>query len=336
MEHKNESERHSVKPKKKIVIALGGNAIIENGKSGSFEEQFFNIRKTAGRIVAMAMKADDFEIVALTHGNGPQVGNIALQQDIASTKIPRQPLHALIAMTQGQLGYMMQQALQNEFMKAGVRRPVVSIVTQTIVDKNDPEFFKETPSKPIGPFYTPDEARQIAEHNQYIIVKVKPSGERIWRRVVPSPTPIRIVESGIITKLVEEGCFVIASGGGGIPVTQDDGGYVGVDGVIDKDLVAGLLATSIGASILLILTDIDKVKLNFGKPNEAAVSQLSLEEAKQHLAAGQFPEGSMGPKISSSIGFLESGGEAAIITSIDNAVAALHGEAGTRIVNTST
>jgi len=334
MERNSEPAGHSTKTKKKVVIALGGNAIIENGQSGSFEEQLCNIRRTATRIASMTTKASDFEIVILTHGNGPQVGNIALQQDTASAKVPRQPLHALIAMTQGQLGYLMQQALQNEFMKVGLKRPVVSIVTQVVVDKGDPEFFKETPSKPIGPFYTPEEARRMAENSQYIITKVKPSGRRVWRRVVPSPTPLRIVESRVITKLVEDGCLVIASGGGGIPVTLDGGGYIGVDGVIDKDLVAGLLGKSIGASILLILTDIDKVKLNFGKPNEVAISELSLEEAKRYLMDGQFLEGSMGPKIKSSIGFLETGGEVAIIASIDNANAALHGEAGTRIVST--
>ena len=335
MKHKNEFERHSIKAKKSVVVALGGNAIIENGQTGSFEEQFCNIRRTAKRIASMAMNANGFEIVALTHGNGPQVGNMALQQDIASSIVPRQPLHALIAMTQGQLGYMLQQALQNEFMKRGIKRPVVSVVTQTIVNKNDPEFFKQTPSKPIGPFYTPEEAKKIAEHNQYALAKVKRSGERIWRRVVPSPAPLRIVESGVITKLVEQGCLLIASVGGGVPVTLDEGGYIGVDGVIDKDLVAGLLGKSVGASVLLFLTDIDKVKLNFGKPNETSISELSLDEARRHLMDGQFLGGSMGPKIRSSIEFLESGGEIAIITSINDAVGALHGKAGTRIIKSN-
>ena len=322
--------------KKKVVIVIGGNAIIENGQSGSFEEQFKNITRTASKIVSVIRNAADFEIAALTHGNGPQVGVISLQQDMAATKLPRQPMHALIAMTQGQLGYMLQQALQNELMKAGISKPVVSLVTQTLVNKDDPEFSGDTPpSKPIGPFYTLEEAKELAEQSEYVIAKVKPYGERIWRRVVPSPTPREIVESDIVMKLVDSGCMVIASGGGGVPVIRNGHGYCGVDGVVDKDLVAGILGRSIGASVLLILTDIDRVKLNFGKSNEIDISQMSLDEAKQHYKDGQFLDGSMGPKIRSSIEFLESGGELAIITSIGNAAEALYGRAGTRIVKST-
>ena len=335
MQHDQKNQTKSANVKKKVVIAIGGNAIVENGQLGSFEEQSRNIMRTASKIVAIATSAEDFEIVALTHGNGPQVGVISLQQDISASRLPRQPMHALIAMTQGQLGYMLQQALQNEFMKAGITKQVVSIVTQTLVDRDDPEFSKDTPSKPIGPLYTQEEAKELSENNQYVISKVKPIGERIWRRVVPSPMPLEIIESDVIMKLADFGCMVIASGGGGIPVIRKGHGYFGVDGVVDKDLVAGLLGKSIGASVLLILTDIEKVKLNYGKPNETAISQMTVQEAIQHYTEGQFFDGSMGPKIRSSIEFLESGGELAIITSIENAIDALYGRAGTRIVNST-
>lgn len=320
------------KYKKKMVIAIGGNAILESGQSGSFEEQLRNITITARKIASIVRGANDFEIAALTHGNGPQVGIIALQQDLTAPKLPQQPMHVLVAMTQGQIGYMLQQALQNEFMKAGIRKPVVSIVTQTLVDQDDPEFSKKVPSKPIGTLHTQQEARDLTENKRYLVAKVKPYGERNWRRVVPSPMPQQIVESDVVLKLADFGCLVIASGGGGIPVIRNGHGYSGVDGVVDKDLVSGLLAKSIGASVLLILTDIDRVKLNFGKPNETAISEMSLQEAIQHFKDGQFLDGSMGPKIRSSIEFLESGGEMAIITSIGKAIHALNGKAGTRIV----
>ena len=329
---KSSSSTHSQNTAKKAVVAIGGNAILENGLPGTYEEQGRNIVKTARKIVSIMKNAHGFEIVALTHGNGPQVGYLDLQQDIASAIVPRQPMHVLIAMTQGQLGYMIQQALQNELMNAKIRKPVASIVTQTVVDKNDPEFSKNIPSKPIGPLYTQEEAKEIAERNQYIITKVKPVGDRIWRRVVPSPLPMRIVESDVVRRLVDQGYLVVASGGGGIPVIEVGTVFQGVDGVIDKDLVAGLLGRSVGASILLILTDIDRVKLNFGKPDETSLSEMSLEEAERHLKDGQFADGSMAPKIVSSIEFLKNGGESAIITSIDNAINALHGKAGTRIV----
>ncbi len=257
---------------------------------------------------------------------------MAVQQDATASKIPPQPMHSLIAMTQGQIGYMLQQAIQNELMARGINKMVISIITQTLVDRNDPEFSKDRPSKPIGPFYTFEEAQQLSRSNSYTIAKVKPTGDRVWRRVVPSPRPLKIIETDAVKKLINDGFLVIASGGGGIPVIQNSKGLEGVDGVVDKDLVAGLLGKSIGASILLILTDVDQVKLNFGRPNEIRLSQMTLKEAKRHMEEGQFLDGSMGPKIKSSIDFLEAGGESAIITSIDKAVDGLNGCAGTRIV----
>jgi carbamate kinase len=318
--------------KKRVVIAIGGNAILQAEQSGTFEEQFKNISLTANRIVSIIFGIHDFKIVALTHGNGPQVGNIAMQQDEANHGIPKQPMHILTAMTQGQIGYMLQQAIQNEIRRRlGKDIPVVSIVTQTVVDKNDAEFRKPLPSKPIGPLLTDEEAREFMKTNNYRLKQLKSNGKKIWRRVVPSPQPVKIVETDTLKKLVAAGCLVISSGGGGIPVIDTNGDLRGIDGVIDKDLVAGLLAKSVGASILIILTDIENVKLNYGKPNEISLSYMSLTEAKKFMEEGQFLDGSMGPKIRSSIDFLESGGEVAIITSVEKVTDALNGIAGTRI-----
>jgi carbamate kinase len=330
-------QRQETKPfereQKKVVIAIGGNAILRNEQTGTFEEQYKNISDTAKGIVSIILGEHSHTIVAIIHGNGPQVGNIAVQQDEAHHGIPGQPMHILNAMTQGQIGYMLQQAIQNEFKRLGKVIPVVSIITQTLVQKNDPAFTNGFRAKPIGPFYTEGEAKKLMETKNYTIKKVKPKGEKIWRRVVPSPQPINIVEIDALKKIVSTGCLVIAGGGGGIPVIQNnDGSLKGTDAVIDKDLIAGLLGKSVGGSILMILTDIEKVMINFGKPNETPISNMSLSEVKKHLDNGQFLDGSMEPKIRSSINFLESGGDMAIITSIDKAIDALNGTAGSRIV----
>jgi carbamate kinase len=328
--------RQFEKEQKKVVVAIGGNAILQSEQMGTFEEQYNNISNTAKCIVSIILGQRNHKIVAITHGNGPQVGNIAVQQDEPGHRIPAQPMHVLNAMTQGQIGYMLQQALQNEFERFGKEISVVSMVTQTLVDKNDPTFTNGFPFKPIGPFYTEGEAKKLVKTRNYKLTKVKPAGEKIWRRVVPSPQPIKIVEIDALKKIVSSGSLVIAGGGGGIPVIQNDTGDLeGIDAVIDKDLVTGLIAKSIGASILMILTDVEKVKLNFGRPSETSISTMTIENAKKQMDDGQFLDGSMGPKIKSSINFLESGGEMAIITSIENGIDALNGTAGTRIVKST-
>lgn len=324
-------KQESTEQKKRVVIAVGGNAILQGDQSGTFQEQVANISLTASRIVSIIFGKHDFDIVALTHGNGPQIGYIAMQQDAADHGIPKQPLHILNAMTQGQIGYMLQQEIQNKARQLGKEMSVVSIITQTLVDKNDPEFKKALPSKPIGPFLTDDEAREFVERNNYRLKQLKSNGGKIWRRVVPSPQPVKIVETETLKRLVSTGCLVIASGGGGIPVINANGDLRGIDCVIDKDLVAGLLAKSLSASVLIILTDIENVRLNNGKPDEISLTYLSLTDAKKFMGEGQFLEGSMGPKIKSSIDFIESGGEVAIITSAEKAIDALNGFAGTRI-----
>ena len=315
---------------KKVVIALGGNAILQKDQIGTHEEQQENIKKTAKSIASIVMGKHRYKVSAITHGNGPQVGNLLLQQEFAKN-MPNLPMHTVIAMTQGQIGYMLQQALQNEFLKFKKNKRVVSLITQTLVSKNDPKFGKTSASKPIGPFLTESEAKKLRDKTGCIIKKVKPTGEKTWRRVVASPKPLEIVELDILKEFIDDSCLPIVGGGGGIPVIKKGSSFEGIDCVVDKDHVAALLAKSIGASVLLILTDVDKVKLNYGKSNESDLDAITVKTAKKLLKEGQFLEGSMKPKIQAQIDFLESGGEMGIITSLDSALAALNGKAGTII-----
>lgn len=318
--------------KKKVVIAIGGNSILQQDQVGTYEEQQENIKKTAKFIASIVLGKHRYEISVITHGNGPQVGNLLLQQEFAKN-VPNLPMHTIVAMTQGQIGYMLQQALQNEFIKLKKNKKIVSLITQTVVTEKDSKLTKIPPTKPIGPFFTESEAKKLRNSTNHFYKKVKPTGGKTWRRVVPSPKPLEIVELDIVKKLVEDSCLLIAGGGGGIPVSKNSSGFEGVDCVVDKDHVASLLAKSIGASVLFLLTDIDKVKLNYGKPNESDLDTITVKTAKKLLKEGAFLEGSMKPKILASLDFLESGGDIAIITSFDHAVAALNGKAGTRIIS---
>jgi len=312
----------------RILVALGGNALKQAHEKGTFEEQLKNVRIACYRLVELVKKG--YELV-ITHGNGPQVGNLAIQQEMAEEIVPPQPLHVLGAMTQGQIGYMLQQTLTNILSSEGIKKDVIAVVTQVLVKKNDPAF--NNPTKPIGPFYTREEAEKLTLKKGYIIRKVKLSGERVYRRVVPSPDPIRIVEGDLIKNLVDMGFIVIASGGGGIPVILNKNGeYEGIDAVIDKDLAGEKLAEAVKADIFLILTDVEKVKLNFGKPYEEDIDFMTLEEAKKYFKEGHFLPGSMAPKILACIRFLEWGGKKAVITSLDKAVEALNGKTGTHII----
>ncbi|HIA10437.1 MAG TPA: carbamate kinase, partial [Candidatus Nitrosopelagicus sp.] len=227
----------------------------------------------------------------------------------------------------------LQQALQNEFKKLKKDKKIVSLITQTVVAKNDPKLVQPFPSKPIGPYFTELEAKKLGSNTNQIFKKVKPNGVKTWRRVVPSPKPLEIVELDILKELAEDSCLLIAAGGGGIPVIKNGSGFEGVNCVIDKDRSASLLAKSIKASVLLLLTDIDKVKLNYGKSDESDLDIITVKDAKKFLKEEQFLEGSMEPKIQASIDFLESGGDVVIITSFDHALAALNGKAGTRIIS---
>ncbi|UCE16662.1 MAG: carbamate kinase [Candidatus Bathyarchaeota archaeon] len=318
---------------KRILVALGGNAIKQADEKGSPEEQFRNCMITCKLLAEIVKSMEKNDGMIITHGNGPQIGNLMVQQEEARQIVPAQTMDIVGAMTQGQIGYMLQQALLNCLKDEGIETPVCVIVNQVQIDKNDPELLGKAASKPVGNFFTEEEAMAVKkEHPEYIFKKVKPVGEKAWRRTVPSPYPMANVEGAAIRKLVDAGFIVIASGGGGIPVIQDEHGrYKGVEAVVDKDLAGERLAEVCNANVFLILTDMEKVKLNFGKPNEQDVDKMTDTEAKKYLEEEHFILGSMEPKIKACIQFLESGGEKAIITSPDKTVEALEGKTGTLI-----
>ncbi len=308
-----------------VLIALGGNAIKQPHEKGTYEEQMANVETACQQIAGIARRGYG---IVVTHGNGPQVGNLAIQQEQGAHMVPPQPLFVLGSMTQGQIGFMIQQSLQNQLQGDG--RLVATVVTQVLVSLDDPDF--QDPSKPVGPYYDEETAKRLAEENGWLVKKVRPNGERPWRRVVPSPRPLGIVEAPVIKDLAKKGVIVIASGGGGIPVYRDGAGKLrGVDAVIDKDRAGAKLAQEVEADTLLILTDVEHAFLNFGTPKEEPLGSLGVEEAKQYLKEGHFKAGSMGPKVEASIGFVEAGGESAIITSLDKASEALEGKTGTHI-----
>ena len=305
----------------KAVVALGGNALTGKDRKADIDKQFEATQETANSIVKMIKNG--WHIV-ITHGNGPQVGALLLQQKLSMAEVPQMPLHVLVALTQGQIGYVVQQCLLNEFKRQGIKRDVVTVITQVLVDENDPAFKK--PTKPIGPIYGEEEAKKMMKY--YTMGKVEDG----WRILVPSPKPISIVEAEIIKKLAEKDIVVIAAGGGGIPVVRRGESLIGVDAVIDKDLASQKLANEIMADILLILTDVDFVFLNYGKENEEAIHEISADELEKYYKEGHFPSGSMGPKVEASINFVRNGGKRAIITSIGKAWEALEGKAGTQIL----
>lgn len=308
----------------KVLVALGGNAILRYDEKGTANEQFENIRETSSRLVHLIN--DGYKIV-ITHGNGPQVGDILIKNELASDVLPSMPLDICGAQSQGMIGYMLQQSMRNEMTKASIHVPVVSIVTQTIIDGNDEAF--QQPSKPIGPFYDIAEAEKLREEKGWTIIEDSGRG---YRRVVPSPKPKAIVEGDIIRLLYERGVIVIAVGGGGVPVVLEEGhGLKGVVAVVDKDLGAQVLANSIDADVLLLLTDVEKVSLNYGRADKIDLDKLSVHEAKRYLHDGHFHPGSMGPKIEAAIMFLQSGGRKAVISSLEKAREALEGTAGTTI-----
>jgi len=310
---------------KTAVVALGGNAITNPEKEDTIANQFANTRRSLDGIVELAKAG--YKLV-ITHGNGPQVGNAILRVELARGKAPILPLGICVADTEGGMGYMIEQSLQNRLKKERINRPVVTIITQVIVDKDDPQI--ANPTKFIGQFYSEEEAGRFARERNWV---VKKDSNRGWRRVVPSPLPISVVESGTIKTLVERGDIVIAAGGGGIPVYIDtDDNLEGLDAVIDKDRAAAVLAHEISSEILLILTSVDRVALNYGTDEEQPIDTMTVSDAEKHLKAGHFPPGSMGPKIEAALQFLKSGGKEIIITSLNNTAGALKGEAGTRIV----
>ncbi len=307
-----------------VVIALGGNALIMEGQRGTIAEQFENTRKSLDGIVYCLKQGYG---VVITHGNGPQVGNLLLMVEASRNQVPELPLGVCVADTEGAIGYMIQQSLTNRLRKEGLDRCVVTVLTQVIVDKHDTAF--SNPTKPIGPFFTREDAERFRKEKGWHIVE---DSHRGYRRVVASPDPLKVVEDRAVRGLLEAGDIVIAAGGGGIPVImKEDGDLEGVDVVVDKDLASSVLARDIKADCLMMITGVEHVFLNFKQPNERALKALTVKEAERYLKEGHFPPGSMGPKIQAAINFLNWGGDVAIIAAIDKVKEALEGITGTKI-----
>ena len=310
---------------KKLVIALGGNALQEAGKPATAQAQLEVVEKTSEYIADIVERG--YEVI-VAHGNGPQVGRIVIQNEVASASTPAMPFDVCGAMSQGMIGYHIQQGLSKVLRHRGINKNVVTIVTQVVVDKDDPKF--KAPSKPIGPFYTEEEAKAIAAEKGYTM---KEDSGRGWRRVVASPLPVEIVELDAVKTLNDAGFVVVTVGGGGIPVVRNEAGDLeGVAAVIDKDLASEKLARDMDADALVILTAVEKVSINFKKPDQKDLDRMSAAEAKQYIKEGHFAPGSMLPKIEAALNFVESKpGRIAIITSLDKAVDAIEGRAGTTI-----
>lgn len=308
---------------KKLVIALGGNALQEAGKPATAQAQLEVVEKTSEYIADIVERG--YEVI-VAHGNGPQVGRIVIQNEVASASTPAMPFDVCGAMSQGMIGYHIQQGLSKVLRHRGINKNVVTIVTQVVVDKDDPKF--KAPSKPIGPFYTEEEAKAIAAEKGYTM---KEDAGRGWRRVVASPLPVEIVELDAVKTLNDAGFVVVTVGGGGIPVVRNEAGDLeGVAAVIDKDLASEKLARDMDADALVILTAVEKVSINFKKPDQKDLDRMSAAEAKQYIKEGHFAPGSMLPKIEAALNFVESKpGRIAIITSLDKAVDAIEGRAGT-------
>lgn len=307
-----------------IVIALGGNALSPAGEEGTIEEQFRHTRESLDPVVELAR---DGWRIAIVHGNGPQVGNALVRNETARDLVPPLPLGVLVAATEGWIGYMVQQSLENALAKAGSERQVATIVTQTLVSRDDPAL--QNPTKPIGRVMDEVTARALAADGGWQITEVRGG----WRRVVASPHPLGIVECELIRTLVDAGHLVIAAGGGGTPVYRHpELGLEGQDAVVDKDRAAAVLAREIGAEVLLILTDVDAVYTGFGTPEERPLRRLTLREAGELLASGELGAGSMGPKVEAAAQFVREGGRRAVIARLDQGRAAVAGEAGTEIV----
>lgn len=307
--------------KQRIIIALGGNAILIDDASAEAQQK--TLEKTAESISQLV--EEDYELI-ISHGNGPQVGNLLLQQYAADSKEnPALPLNTLVAMTQGSIGYWLQSALQSVLVKRGINKGVATVLTQVLVDKDDPAFMN--PTKPIGPFLTKDETSSKISDEVFI-----EDAGRGWRKVVPSPIPVRIIESEVIQKLVQSNFITIAVGGGGIPVIEEDSMYKGVEAVIDKDLATAKLAETIQADTLLILTAVDYVYVNYNKPNQKKLEQVTVEEMEEYIKENQFAPGSMLPKVEAAMDFVNKRENAkAIITSLDNLKNAMTGHSGTTI-----
>jgi carbamate kinase len=309
---------------KLALIAIGGNSIIKSGQRGTIEEQFENIEETCRSIVQLVLRG--YRVI-ITHGNGPQVGAQLLRSELAAHQVYTHPLDVCVADTQGSMGYMIQNSLQRALDDNNRNDEVGSVVTQVVVDENDPAF--ENPTKPVGPFYTEDEAREKTERLGWQMVE---DASRGYRRVVASPKPLEIVEDRMIKAAVEDDIIVIAVGGGGVPVVRRNDRLYGIEAVIDKDRASSILAQALEADLFVISTDTEKVCLNFKKPGQRELDSVKIAEAKRYMEEGHFPPGNMGPKIEAVISYLEAGGKHAIITSPEQLGRAIDGETGTHFV----
>jgi carbamate kinase len=313
---------------KTLVIALGGNAITRPGEPGTILQQFEHTAETLEHLKPLFHS--DCRLV-ITHGNGPQIGNILIRVEEGERRVPRLPLDTCDADCQGGMGYMIQRLACELFHREGIRRQVATVITQVLVDWNDPDF--ANPSKPIGSFYTAHEIAQLqAERPNWIIREI---GKGRFRRVVPSPRPLKILEYEAIACLLDAGVVAIACGGGGIPVTWEGDRLIGIEAVIDKDLASSLLATQVRAHKLIIVTSVERVAVRFAQAGQQWLDTVTVQQARDYLAAGEFPQGSMGPKINAAIDFIEHGGEECIITSTEHVANAVRGEGGTHIVASS-
>jgi carbamate kinase len=311
---------------RRLVIAIGGNAVHPEDISGTSDEQKAVARHTAEALLPLAEL--DNELV-ITHGNGPVVGKIMMRQMLTMNRIPPMSMDICVAHSQGGIGYLLMQAIENALRAHGNGRHVASLLTQVEVDANDPAF--SNPTKFVGPFFTEQEAQRISAELNW---KMREDSGRGWRHVVPSPKPKHVCDISLVDALVKRGTIVIAGGGGGMPVIRDERGVrTGVAAVIDKDLTSAHLANVLGIEELLILTAVPRVAINFGKPDKRELDQVSLEQIKAYQREGHFPPGSMGPKVDAAIRFLEGGGKRAIISHLDCAMAALKGETGTHVIH---
>jgi carbamate kinase len=296
--------------KELVVVAFGGNALLRSEQKGTIDEQEANVYNTCNNLLELVKK--DYNIV-IGHGNGPQVGNVLLQHEAGSNifGVPKMPIDFCVAETQGSIGYMIEQQLRNVLEKNNIKRNIITLITQVVVDKKDPAF--QNPTKPVGPFYTKKQADKLINENNWVF-RQDPR-ERGWRRVVASPKPVDINNWNIVEKLARQGNIVVTVGGGGIPAYLDEHNkMIGIDAVIDKDLASSQLAVKIKSDKFFILTDVPNVCINFHKPNEKKLDIITVSEAKQYLKQGHFTEGSMAPKIRAAINFVENGGKETIIT----------------------
>ena len=308
-----------------VLVAMGGHAFMQKGETGTIEEHQRNADVIAGLLMTLVER--DYRLI-VTHGNGPQVGSLLLKNELTREELPEMPLDVLVAMTEGSLGYVLQQNLLNHLRQRKIRRYVVTVVTQVLVDERDPAF--REPTKPIGPFLSEEEARRRRDEHGW---KIREDAGRGWRRLVASPKPMKVVQRHMIKDACEAGHIVVSCGGGGIPIRElDNGNYGGVEAVIDKDLTSAVLASEVGADLLIILTAVPQVYLDFGKPTQRPIGAVTLEELEGLHEQGHFPPGSMGPKIEAVVQFLKAGGRRALITDAQSLPRAIEGRAGSHFV----